>query len=372
MEDRQRAVRTRRVPLVLALLLTFALMAGCGSAQPGPDPTANGSGTVPLAQADLLADPRSHIGGSTAHLTGSTIRPIADNPAATLPATVTDMQGSTVTVTDTSRVLALDLYGSLSRIVFELGFGDRLVGRDTSSAYPEIADRPLVTQNGHELNAESILALAPTLVLTDTSLGPWNVVLQMRDAGVPVVVVDSHRGMDNISSLTQEVAAALGVPELGRQLGDRVEQETRDKVAEIAAIAPQTVQDKPRMVFLYVRGQAGIYYMFGEGSGADALITALGGYDVAGEIGWQGMRPINDEGLVKAQPDLILMMTKGLESVGGVDGLIERLPAVAQTPAGQNRRVVDMSDTEILSFGPRTPEVLDALARAIYAPGSDR
>jgi len=27
-----------------------------------------------------------------------------------------------------------------------------------------------------------------------------------------------------------------------------------------------------------------------------------------------------------------------------------------------------MADGEILSFGPRTPEVLDALARAVYAP----
>jgi iron complex transport system substrate-binding protein len=54
--------------------------------------------------------------------------------------------------------------------------------------------------------------------------------------------------------------------------------------------------------------------------------------------------------------------------VGGVDGLVERLPAVAQTPAGRHRRIVDMDDREVLSFGPITAGVLDALARAIYAP----
>ncbi|RIJ76942.1 hemin receptor [Nakamurella silvestris] len=314
------------------------------------------------------ADPKSYVGSSTAVLRDATIHPIADNPAQTLPATVKDAQGTSVTITDTSRILALDLYGSLSRTVFELGLGDKVVGRDTSSRFPEIAGLPLVTQNGHELNGEAILELAPTVILTDTTLGPWDVILQMRESGIPVVVVDSHRNMTNIASLTEAVADALGVPELGAELGSRSESEAKKKIAEIARIAPSRVQDKLRMVFLYVRGQAGIYYMFGEDSGADALIEAVGGYDVSGEIGWKGMKPVNDEGLIAAQPDLILMMSGGLESVGGVDGLLERLPAIAQTPAGQHRRIVDMDDTEVLSFGPRTADVLDALATAIYSP----
>ena len=53
------------------------------------------------------------------------------------------------------------------------------------------------------------------MIITDTSLGPWDVVLQMRDAGIPVVVVDSHRGLDNVGRLTHEVADALGVPDGG-------------------------------------------------------------------------------------------------------------------------------------------------------------
>ena len=76
-------------------------------------------------------------------------------------------------------------------------------------------------------------------------------------------------------------------------------------------------------MFLYVRGQSGVYYLFGDESGADSLIDALGGIDVAGEIGWKGMRPITDEALVDADPDLLIMMTKGLESVDGVDGLVD-------------------------------------------------
>lgn len=365
---RPRPVTRRAGSSARALLATVAVLAlaACGPAVATSGGTAGGGAR--LADVIPVPDPKSVTGPSTAVLADAALHPVADDPTPTLPATVTDIQGTVTTVTDVSRILALDLYGSTSRIVFELGLGDHVVGRDVSSGFAEIADRPLVTQNGHELSGEAILGLAPTVIVTDTSLGPWDVILQMRDAGIPVVVVDSHRDLENIGTLTQQVADALGVPDQGRRLAQRSTQAVADEVARIAQVAPAADADRLRMVFLYVRGQAGIYYMFGEGSGADALIEALGGVDVAGEIGWEGMRPVTAEGLVAAAPDLVLMMTDGLASVGGVDGLMSAVPAVAQTPAGQHRRIVDMADTQILSFGPTAADVLDALAVAVYAP----
>ena len=323
--------------------------------------------TPPLAEVTPLADPLSWEGPSTAVAAASAVVPVTDG-AQVLPATLADAQGTTVTVTDTTRILALDVYGSLSRIVFELGLGDRVVARDVSTDFPEAAHLPVVTQNGHDLNAEAILDAAPTVILTDTSLGPWDTILQMRDAGIPVVVVDSRRSLEGIGALIDQVGTALGVPERAAALAARTTAAVDAKIAQIAEIAPADPARKLRMMFLYVRGQSGVYYLFGEESGADSLIEALGGVDVAVEIGWSGMRPITDEALVDANPDLLLMMTKGLESVGGVDGLVEHLPAVAQTDAGRHRRVVDMSDTTVLSFGPATADVLDALAVAVYAP----
>lgn len=359
--------------LAALLGLVLPILAGCGPVLDG----ARGEGDdgpvtdVPaIADVTPLAEPRSWRGAVDVNLPEPDIRPVAQDPEPQLPARVTDAQGTRVRVTDVSRVLALDIYGTLSQTVFELGLGDRIVGRDVSSAYDEIADRPLVTQNGHELNAEAILELDPTVVLTDTSLGPWSVVLQVREAGIPVVVVDAERNLDNLSSLTQEVADALGVPAQGKALGERIEREADAVRAEIAEVAPSDVTGRLRMVFLYVRGQANVYYMFGRGSGADALITAAGGYDVSSEIGWTGMKPVNDEGLIQAQPDAVLMMRKGLDSVGGAEGLLDQFPALAQTPAGENERIIAMDDAQVLSYGPRTADVLNALAVALYAPDS--
>ncbi|MCK5891917.1 ABC transporter substrate-binding protein [Aeromicrobium sp.] len=357
--------RLLAAPVVVTLLAAAACVPGPGG---GHGAVGSDQAPPPLSEVTPLDDPRGWEGPVHAGLGGVEIRPVTDDAAPQLPVTLTDAQGTEVTVTEVDRILALDIYGTLSQTVFELGLGESLVGRDVSTQFDEARDLPLVTSNGHELNAESILALDPTLIITDTSLGPWDVVLQMRDAGIPVVVVDSTRSLENIATITSQVAAALGVPDLGVKLSDRIMAETQAVIDEIAAVAPSPPAEQLRTVFLYVRGQAGVYYMFGEGSGADDLIASLGLYDVTAEIGWSGMKPVNDEGVIAAQPELIIMMTKGLDSVDGVDGLLDRLPALANTPAGQSRRIVDMDDSQVLSFGPRTPDVLNSLAVSIYAP----
>jgi len=294
--------------------------------------------------------------------------PVTTQSVQTLPVTVTDSQGTEVTITDTSRIITLDIYGTISQVVFGLGLGGSVVGRDASSAFPQIKDKPLVTTNGRDLDAEAILNLAPSVIITDTSLGPWAVIEQLRAAGIPVVVVSAERSIEKIGPLTKQVAQALGVDAAGEALAQRTAESIDQVKQTITQALPNEPDQRLRMAFLYVRGGAGIYYIFGKDSGTDSLIEALGGVDVAGEVGWAGLQPVTDEGLIAMNPDLILMMTKGLESVGGVDGLLEQLPAVAATAAGQNRRIVDMDDAQLLAFGPNTAEVLLALAAAIYSP----
>ncbi|CAD6006578.1 hemin ABC transporter substrate-binding protein [Agreia sp. COWG] len=360
--------------VLLATLVVASLSLTSCASPSAPPPASQAAGCdgatapVPLDELVPVDDPRTWDGPSTACLASDTVVVPSERPSPQLPVTVTDNQGSEVTITDASRILALDMSGTLAATVFSLGLGDNVVGRDTSTGFAQALDLPVVTQGGHQLSAEAILALAPTVVITDSSIGPWNVILQLRDSGIPVVVVTPERSIDNVDDIVSTVAAALGVPEAGDAVNATLDIRLAKTHAEIAAIAPADDADKLRVLFLYVRGSAGVYYIFGEESGADDLITGLGAVDVAAEIGLKGMRPLTAEALVQAAPDAILVMTKGLESVGGVDGLIHAVPAVAETPAGAHRRIVDMSDYDILSFGPRTPDVLEALARALYAP----
>ncbi|MFJ6549117.1 hemin ABC transporter substrate-binding protein [Microbacterium sp. NPDC091676] len=363
----------RRAP---ALLLAAALalgLAACAGSDSGPVQTpavddACPQASIPLADLDLVADVRGATGPSTACLASHAVAPVDDDTAPALPVTVTDNEGREVEITDTDRILPIDISGTIAATVFALGLGDQVVGRDASTQFPGTEDLPVVTKTGHTLNPEAILELAPTVVLTDTTIGPKEVRQQLRDAGIAVVVISSDRRIDTTAALVTEIATALGVPTRGTALIARLDAELDAAIAEIAEVTPSAETDCARMLFLYVRGSANVYYIFGEDSGADSLIDAVGGVDVAEEIGWEGMKPMTAEALVAAQPDVLVMMTDGLESVGGVDGLLERIPAIAETPAGAHRRVIDMADAEILSFGPRSADVISALARALYAP----
>lgn len=359
----------------LALLLAAALAAGlAGCTPPSAGASAPASPTetcpqasVPLAELDLATDVRAAEGGSTACLADDAVEPVDDDTAPALPVHVTDGEGREVDVASVERILPIDISGTIAATVFALGLGDHVVGRDSSTQFDGTRHLPEVTRSGHSLNPEAILELAPTVVLTDTTIGPKEVRQQLRDAGIAVVVISSDRRLDTTDALVTEIAAALGVPSRGAALIERLDAELDDALTEIAAVVPADESDRARMLFLYVRGSANVYYIFGEDSGADSLIDAVGGVDVAGEIGWQGMKPLTAEALVAARPDVLVMMTGGLESVDGIDGLLERIPALAQTPAGAHRRVIDMADSEILGFGPRSADVIRALARALYA-----
>jgi iron complex transport system substrate-binding protein len=107
-----------------------------------------------------------------------------------------------------------------------------------------------------------------------------------------------------------------------------------------------------------------VYLLGGDGSGADSLLEAVGAVDAGSKAGLEAFTPLTPEALVAAAPDALLVMEKGLESVGGVDGLLA-LPGVAQTPAARDRRVVVVPDGELLNFGPRTPQTLEDIARQL-------
>ena len=115
------------------------------------------------------------------------------------------------------------------------------------------------------------------------------------------------------------------------------------------------------MAFLYVRGTSAIYLVGGRAPAPTPSCSAAGGIDAGAAAGYDAFVPLTAEAVAALDPDVILVMSKGLESVGGIDGLVG-LPGVAQTPAGRDRRVVAVDDTLLLSFGPRTGALIEALA----------
>lgn len=333
-------VRGVRGVLTAALAITATVsVTACAGVTAAPAPS---SGTVNVT-----------IGDRDPELVQHPTRPV-------LPVTVDSVDEARVTVGSADRIVAVDRNGTLGQTVFALGLGDRLVARDLATNFPSVRQLPVVTPGGHQVNAEAILALRPTVVLTDASIGPRTAMQQLRDSGIPVVNFSADRTLDEVDDLILAVANALGVPESGRQLAQRsVEQINTAKEG-----ATQHARGE-RVAFLYLRGNS-VAMIGGPGAGSDDLIEAVGAVDAGVQAGLtRPFTPITAEALIAAQPEVLLLMTKGLESVGGIDGLL-RIPGVAATPAGKNRRVVTMVDSELLSFGPDTGKVVAALDDGLH------
>ena len=93
------------------------------------------------------------------------------------------------------------------------------------------------------------------------------------------------------------------------------------------------------------------------------MIAAAGGVNAA--QGFDGYKPMSAEAILATQPDVILMMAEHARRVGGPDAVLSR-PDVALTPAGKSGALVSMDGMLLLGFGPRTPEAMASLARALH------
>ena len=292
--------------------------------------------------------------------TGSAAKPqrIVVEKAPVLPARVTDGQGKQVTVRDVSRIVSLN--GDITETIVTLGLAKNLAGVDISATYPEklVAGMQKIGYQ-RTLAAEGILSLRPSLVIGTPTAGPASTIEQLRSAGVPVLIIPEYKDLDAGARKLRAVGRALGVPKRGEKLARQVETQIALAKREVARAAT-----KPKVAFLYVRGTQ-VQQIGGVGSGADAMIEAAGGVDVGKSIGIQGFKQLTAESLVAAQPDVLLLLSAGLQSVGGVDGLL-RLPGVAQTPAGRNRRVIAYDDLMLLGLGPRTGKALRLLIRGLH------
>jgi iron complex transport system substrate-binding protein len=251
-----------------------------------------------------------------------------------------------------ARVIAL-ANGS-AEIISAMGYRNILIGRDVASSDPDLESVEIVA-SGHQIIPEKILSLSPDLILIDDATGPKAALDVLKAANIEIVMISQAWTLSEIDRKISEVALAIGAPESGVMLQEAIAEQS----ADVASIPANT-----KIAFLYLRGASAIYLIGGKGSGADSLISAIGAIDVGAQALANPFNPMTSEALARLDPDVFVVMSKGLDSVGGIDGLVQ-LPGVAQTTAGKNRAVIAVDDSLLLSFGPRTPMLITELAQSV-------
>jgi iron complex transport system substrate-binding protein len=279
-------------------------------------------------------------------------------PSTARPAPIQATSGQQATkasAADTSRIVTLG--GAVTEIVYALGAGSQVVGVDASSVYPDAATEKPSVGYFRRVPAEGVLSLDPTLVLALEGTGPPAALDQIRGAGVAIETVEDESSVRGAKSKIRQVGRLLGREARADTLVRQMEQDLKE-----ARSLRREASSAPRVLFIYARG-SGTMSVAGTGTSAEAMIELAGAKNAV--TGFDGFKPMSAEAVVNAAPDVILMLTRGLDSIGGEKELLEQ-PGISLTPAGKNGRIVAMDDLLLLGFGPRLGTAVKTLTQKLH------
>jgi len=240
------------------------------------------------------------------------------------------------------------LGGTVTEIVYALDQGDRLVGDDQSSLYPEAATKLPRVGYYRAVPVEGVLALRPDLVLASEQAGPPEALARLKDVGVPVEIISDTPSVQSLNERILQIAKALDVPARGEQLAEAVAAALREAQALPVSHA--------RAVLLMNR--TGTPQGAGSDTAASLVLELSGLVNVLADQ--HGYKPISAEALSALAPQVIVIPRLSLEAAGGMTQL-RATPGIAATPAAINHCIVVMDDLLALGTGPRLPQAITAL-----------
>lgn len=249
--------------------------------------------------------------------------------------------------------------GTITEILYDLGAQDRIVARDSTSFFPADANSKPDVGYMRALSAEGILGQKPDLILMEEGSGPPPVIEILKASEVPMVVIPTPPEADKIGRKIRDVGAAVGLSDKAEPLAVKTEEGLKALAAEVGAIK----SEKKNVLFVLSLSN-GRVMAGGADTEAGAVIELAGGINAAPTI--NGYKPLSDEAVIAAKPDVILSMTRGDHSIKPDD--VFALPSMQTTPAAANKALVSMDGLLLLGFGPRTPQAARSLAAQLY-PG---
>jgi iron complex transport system substrate-binding protein len=272
------------------------------------------------------------------------------------PVSITDVDGNEVAIEDASRVATLG--GVFTETAYALGAQEQVAAVDASSFYPPeaLAEKPNFGYYRF-LSAEPVLAQDPSLIIGNEETGPPEVVAQLRDAGIPILLLPDNNDVQAARDLISTLGLVFGRQTEARRL---IESLDVDVASAEALVAQATSQ--PRVLFVLQPPEAPMLVAGGD-TAAGSMIALAGGENIY--PGFGSYIPMTPEGIAEASPDVILTTDASLERLGGLEAFLAT-PGVAQTPAALVGRVVAMEDLYLLGFGPRTGKAIADLARLIH------
>lgn len=282
--------------------------------------------------------------------------PIATELSPTEALTFTDGLGREITLDDPAQRV-VSIAPSNTEILFAVGAGSQVIGRDEFSDYPEeAASIDSVGGSMGQYSTEAIVALEPDLVLA-AEINPPELVKQLEDLGLTVYYLKNPLTLEEMYTNLEMVAQLTGhdATELVDSLKARVAA-VDEKIAPISA--------RPSVFYEIDASDASKPYTYGPGTFGDLLIERAGGFNVGSELS-DPYPQISLEQLVVSNPSIIVLG----DSIWGItpESVKER-PGWETIEAVKSGNIFPFDDNFVSRPGPRLVDGLEQLAKLLH-PG---
>jgi iron complex transport system substrate-binding protein len=297
----------------------------------------------------ILIIPGLLLAGCTPEVT----QPAAQTAQAVI--NLTDGLSRTITLEGVPQRI-VSLAPSNTEILYAIGAGSLLVGRDEFSNYPEEAlSLPIVGGSWGDYDSEAILALYPDLVLA-AEINPPELVQSLEKLGLTVFLLPNPTDINGIYQIL-ETAAQL----TGRQAETAVLVESLKHRVEAVTSKTSTISERPNVFYELDSTEPNAPYTAGAGTFVDLLIGMAGGSNV-GSVLDSSWAQISLEQLVVMDPDIILL---GDSAYGVTPEAVAARPGWESIAAVKNGNIFPFNDDLVSRPGPRMVDGLEALAKLI-------
>jgi len=281
----------------------------------------------------------------------------SSGPSAQGPIQVTDKQGQTFSLlAPAQRVVSLA--PGNTEILYAIGAGSQVVGRDSYSDYPaEVTAVPDVSGGFGDLNTETIFSLKPDLVLV-SELTPPEKVKALQDLKLKVFSLANPTDFEGMYKNMEIVAKLTGHETETSALIEK----SRARVAAVLKKIAQTT--KHPSVFYELDGtDPNAPWTPGPGTFVATLIDMAGGKNL-GDILSSAWAQISLEELISKNPDIILI---GDATWGGVTlQSVKERSGWNALGAIKNNAIYTFDDNLVSRPGPRLVDGLEAMAKLLH------
>lgn len=319
------------------LAIMLVVMAGCGK-----DAAGTNTGNAPAQQEQNVQTGQGEQGDSA-----------SDAQRTVYPLTVTDITGAEFTF-EAAPQRIVSLAPSETEGLFALGLDEQIVGVSDVDDYPEaVKDKPRM--GGFQVNVEAVIAAKPELVLAGNLIDPA-AVKSLTDLGIKVY----QSNPTNLDETLANIRAVGEITDRQKEAEEVVAQMEKERDMVLDAVKSLTPDQKKKVYIEFSPG-----WTVGKGVFMDELITLAGGENVASDL--EGWNEINEENIIKANPDVILFAKNVVDENNKTIGdMIKARGGWDQITAVKEDRVIGLDDNLLSRPGPRVTQGLIEMARAIY------